>query len=358
LINWVIQEKIDGSNLSYSINTEEEQSGANRIAMYCGNSYCANSVFFASGKRSLEFLDKKKLINPEYMHYVEYVSKHQHNRVVYDRIPEYFIMAYDLQKISGKEWLDEDEMRDFYDKIGIETTQLFWDNRTGKGTCAFLLNAENSTDGKVHDPYTFITDYIMPAIADGRLKSKLGGKIEGAILKHRHYYNVKTGKTTYRRRKFVTEEFEEQRSSKKPNAPLLSVKSHINWIGSKYDVPARFCKPYQRLRDLAESSDQKSLYKSLEYISKSLDEDLIKERYDEIMLYLRGDFWMRCRKANQKNNCDIDLKDEWLQRIKKLDNEEQLWDEFKGDIFRASRASLQIWVHKNDTQEWLEKLFS
>lgn len=354
---WVLHEKVDGSQLSFGMMPGGGVDGA-RVAMYNRTSFVTNSVIFSSARRSLEMLAESERLNPLLITHSEFVARPQHTRVVYERVPRFFVMPFDVQEVESKRWYSEEELELHCATYGMEPVQLLWDNKRCIGTAAFLVTSENSTNGRVDDPLAFAT-LVIRAMEDGRIRSKLGGKPEGCILKKRSYRNSK-GQISCRKLKFVTPEYEEERSQKKPVAPMMCVSEELRWIGSHFDVPARFRKAYQRLRDAGftiEAAD--------EQVKDNLDVDLSKEQRAEILCYLQGDFWTRCRRAclaaNQhKNQRDVDIEDIDFARVSALpdDGASQLWTTFQIDIASHARASLKQWREHPETETWLGNLFA
>jgi hypothetical protein len=364
---WLFQCKLDGSQCSFAWCADKPE--GDRLVMFCGSSFCIDNCTFIEAKKILTMLSETGILNPKLMYHGEFISKPQHNVVVYERIPRYYIALYDIQEIETKRWFNEDEIQEECNRTGFEKTQCFWDNRTCKGTAGFLVNETNSTNGKVNDPIAF-AELIIDAIEKGLLTSTLGGKnIEGTVFKHRTYYNIDKKITTCRKRKYVTKQFKEKqkKKGKKLSAPKVKVSEYIDWIGHFWDVPARFRKAYQRLRDSDRTLEEKAiLAHSMEFLHASLDADFEKESIPEVSAYLQGDFPRKCLKAHSGDQNGIDIKDKWFQRFKDaikahgVDNSKlgyNLWLEFKAEICAAARQSFDTWANTEETKQWINYLF-
>jgi hypothetical protein len=351
--DWSFGHKIDGSNLSAAVHD-------GNILMTCGSKPCHNSVGFKEARRSLTNLMKQQALNPALVYHMEFVGRLRHNIVVYERLPRHHVVVFDIQDRKTKRWFTEQEIADECARAGLEHTDVFWDNATRTGICAFLVNESNSTDGYVDDPVAF-AKLVLQAIADGRVQVKMGGIPEGGVLKHRAYFDLNKGIVVCKKRKFVTSDFKEIRHVKKPTPPLLRVTKHFQWIGSLFDVPARFRKAYQRLRDsdksrveqvaLALSDDQSA-------ICTSIDEDFYKEAKTEVLQYLVGDFRQRCVRAKPD---DVDLSDKLLPCVQRFQSEEDgdaMWEEFKPCIAAYARASFTEWRTQAKNQQWISELLN
>jgi hypothetical protein len=382
--DWVIQCKMDGSNLSFSFSENK----INKLAMFCGSSPCTNNVAFDDAKKSLTILGQQGLFNPNFMYHVEYIHRLRHNVTVYDRLPRYFVVVFDIQELDTKRWLNEEEIELECQRIGLEKTQLFWDNRRGCGTMLSIISQElenmpiekrqsivtliqkNDDGGETQnriqiqiDNVSWLIQLTMDAIESGKIESCLGGQPEGFVFKNRIFFNEKKNKQSYCIRKFITETFEERRYLKKPKSKLFSVTEHLRWIGLHFDVPARFRKAYQRLRDsnlsLEEQRDIAIHHRSQE-IEKSLDLDLKKEATDEISAYLTGNFRNRCRRNHED---DLDQNDESLKRLiqafpnKNDINDTNIVEFFMPQICIYARSSLEAWCKQAETIEWIYCLF-
>ena len=114
---WHIEEKIDGSQLSFFVDTE------NNIHFYNKASYIKHDTNNAVFEKAITMLCQSKiinLINKNYVYAGESVCKLKHNVIVYERTPKYYFIVYDIYDFVENKWLSLQEKLNECSRIGLE----------------------------------------------------------------------------------------------------------------------------------------------------------------------------------------------------------------------------------------------
>ena len=261
-VNWYIEEKIDGSQLTFRLRHEGD-------ADY--NAEAPSLLFFNKGgnvgSTSKVFVKAINLLNtvcdrfnPSYVYHGEAVCSTQHNVVKYVRPPKYYFILYDIGTPSGL--LDPIQKRDEGQRVGLEVVPTLYLNRVGHVS-----------------PYQKCQS-LIDDIRYERLTSILGGPPEGIVLKHHAF--VYRGKTTATKLKLVTPDFRESHAMKQ-HKEQATPETAITAVGQAYSLPARFHKAYQHLRDAGKlKGDDVDFFR----IKEELDNDLEREAREEVTAYL------------------------------------------------------------------------
>lgn len=275
---WYFEEKIDGSQFSFYVDGEGLHGFCRGSTVDPRNSTFANTIdLLTVHSKVVEF-------NPNLRYDGEAIRAKRHNVVQYDRTPSFYFVLYDIYHLGDRRWFSLDEKRSEAKRLGLEMVQVVYEN---------------------HDPECSPTDVgrrLLQDIEEERLTSMLGGRPEGLVLKHHHFFS--RDKYVATKMKLVTEAFKESHVLKQPPKEQVTPDSAIQEIGKAFALPARFQKGFQRLSDRQELSGD--IDKDFKKIIEDLDADLEKEYGLELREYL--------------------------------------WAELRSFVYRATRAGLREWL--------------
>jgi len=273
-IYWHLSEKMDGSQLSFTVN---QTNNHNNIEFFNkGKAITADSVHFGIFRNAILALSEiTERFDTKLVYHGEAICKQKHNVINYNRAPKYYFILYDISnKLSG-EYLDVQAMLKHGKEIELETVNILYEN---------------------NDPSTKPIDKcleIFQQITDGLIDSKLGGDIEGIVVKHHRF--VKGIKTSATKLKIVREQYKEShcrtRSSNKEGS---SIKTRVKRIkkqkyankllelleqeGRIYNCERRFQKANQRLLENGSyPTDTPSREHIITLLEQDLDDDFDKE---------------------------------------------------------------------------------
>lgn len=268
---WYIEEKVDGSQLSFVVSDEDQPTFYNK-----GSTINPTNKVFVKTINMITTLATRKIFNPTYVYHGEAVCSSRHNVVQYERYPKYYFILFDIQTSTGL--LDPDEKRAEAERIGLEVIPtLIW-----------------NTDPE-RSPYTVCQEFIDNIVA-GKITSILGGRPEGIVLKHHNF--ISRGKAVATKLKMVTPEFKESHAMKQTKGERPTPESAVAEVGKSFSTPARFHKAVQHLRDAGKLKDTpEDLYK----LKEELDDDLEREARDEIMMYLWAELAPYVKRACRTN---------------------------------------------------------
>ena len=282
---WHFEEKIDGSQLSFSIAID----GVNRSLVFTNKRKKAKETNFF--KKTMESLNTLlSVFNPQYVYHGEAIVKNKPNVIEYQRIPPYHFVCYDIYDLDSKKYLILDERNKECLRLGLESVQVIYKNNNPK------LN-----------PYEKAQE-ILNQICSNEIQSQLGGKIEGLVLKHPNLYSHKN---TYvaTKRKIVTPDFKENHLNpkfiKSPNSENLSLEN----FGEKFNTYARFHKAKQHLQEEDKWCTDNNA--NLNNLQIELNDDFDKEYQDIVKEYLYQTYGKIIKNAAQKSL------DKWFNEINK-----------------------------------------
>lgn len=232
----------------------------------------------------------------------ETITRRKHSSLEYDRVPVDFFISFDIQYKDTGAYMKPQEVASRSLELGYTTATILFDN---------LINGSDEKETDAH----VIAERFMALVNRNELKSSLGGKMEGIILKC-HEYTWPNGKVSDTKQKFVRDDFREKKIVKDDDK-----KFDVNSIGSAYDVAARFHKSFQRYKQLHPTITYKLNAESYQAISADLDNDLELEQKESIC--------------------------ESLRHHEPLLSDAILWKKYKHAIMRSSRASLTMWLKES-----------
>ncbi len=206
----LVQEKIDGSQISFALLNGE-------VVIRSKGKHMVNDApekMFSLGVESILF--RSHLLKPGYIYRGEYLSKPKHNVLAYDRVPDGFIIIYDVETSPshyiGPLGIDEEAFH-----IGLESVPTY-------------------EIGKIDDA-SEIRKFLEKDSCLG------GGQVEGVVAKSATLFAL-DGKALMG--KHVSEAFREKHGSKKYRT---SNKDIIQSLIERYRTEARWQKAVQHLRE-------------------------------------------------------------------------------------------------------------
>lgn len=245
----VVQEKVDGSQISFGLFYSQERSQFELHVRSKGAelNLAAPEKMFLKAIESIHNLDM--YLTPGWTYRGEYLAKPHHNALAYDRVPRKHIVIYDIMEQGQESYLDPDQVRDRADTLGLETVPLLHHG--------FVSSAEQ-----------------FRAMLDR--ESMLGGqKIEGVVVKN--YKKFGPDKKVLMG-KFVSEQFKEVHAKvwgeTNPNQGDI-----LERLGAKYRNSARWDKAVIHLREQGKIEDS---MRDLAHLVPAVWPDIEKECKDDI----------------------------------------------------------------------------
>lgn len=264
---WFIQEKIDGSQMSFrSVNSEIEFTNKK-------NKIHRDSKLFRNTTRAIMHLSKKVSFNPNLTYHGESLHSNCHNIMVYQRIPRHYFMCFDIYDASNERYLNPDEIKIECDRVNIEYVGELYTNQL-----------------KSVDPSIKLQE-LLDQIQVGSIPSKLGNLCEGIVLKHNNVIDDKGNASTLKK-KYVIAEFQERRKSTIDKS--LNYFKFLESLGKLFATSARYHKAIIHLREKDMTFNQQDL-------EVELDNDFDKEYIDEIKEYLWQHVGEKIKEVSRQN---------------------------------------------------------
>lgn len=243
----IVEEKIDGSQFSFSKNEAGELSCRSKGAQI---NMVAPEGMFQNAVATVQALADR--LRPGYTYRGEYLKSPKHNALAYDRIPAQHIILFDIN--SGLEtYLSPVEKKACADELGLEMVpQLF---------C-----------GLIEDVQQFRTLLDTPSVLGGQ-------KIEGVVIKPLNYDQFGRDKKCLMG-KFVSEAFREVHAqSWERDHKTKSSNDILAILSAKYGTCARWQKA---LIHLTEAGQIQQAPQDIGPLMKEVPEDVLKECEAEI----------------------------------------------------------------------------
>lgn len=250
----IVQEKIDGSQISWSLTDGVLTIRSKNADIYIDNP----PKMFAEGVNAI--LDRKHLLTDRWIYRAEYLSKPKHNTLAYGRIPKDHIILFDVDRGGNCDYYDPNSVKQIAESLDFECVPTLY---SGK------IESINELEKLLET------------------ESILGGqKIEGVVVKN---YSMFTRDKKVAMAKYVNEQFQEEHIKEwgKSNPGRSDI---INKIVEEYRVPARWQKSVQHLRDQDLLENEPG---DIGKLIKATREDILEECEDEIKDKLFKYFWER-----------------------------------------------------------------
>jgi hypothetical protein len=239
----VIQEKIDGSQLSFGF-----VDGTLRVrSKGVQQNMDAPDKMFENAIATIKDRFKRGLLIPGWTYRGEYLKKPKHNVLAYDGIPHGHIALFDVQTTTGNYLAPEE--------VEKEATHM-------ELGCVPVLDVRTSapTEEELRE-YLTITSY-------------LGGPIEGVVIKNYDQYTPIDGTPCFA--KYVAESFKE---SHKREWKTEGKKELVDGLIFVYSSPMRFHKAVQHLREAGKLTDD---LPDIGPLMEEVKRDLVEECKEEI----------------------------------------------------------------------------
>lgn len=246
-----VEEKVDGSQFSFGVVDDEILCKSKNVRF---TPSMANKMF----DKAVETVRSiAPLLRPGWQYRCEYLQKPKHNTLCYDRVPEKYLILFDINT-GLEEYMSYEDKELEAKRIGLECVPLFY-----RGVV---------TD---YDQFMGFLDNV----------SVLGGsKIEGVVIKN---YSQFTKDKHAAMGKYVSEAFKEVHSAdwKERNPGRKDI---VEQIILSYRTPARWQKAVQHLK---ENNNYDGSPKDIGNLIKEVNNDILKECKDEIKQILFDKFW-------------------------------------------------------------------
>lgn len=249
-----VEEKVDGSQFSWGKTEEGElliRSKGQKMVLD------APEKMFNRAVETVKSLSDK--LTPGWTYRAEYLNKPKHNTLAYDRVPNGFLVVFDINR-GEEEYTSYEEKKAEAERLGLETAPLL-----------FQGNLDNIDSLKILFETT----------------SFLGGqKIEGVVVKQQNPVLFGQDKKALIG-KFVSEAFKEvhQGEWKKSNPTSGDL---VMEIGTRLKTPARWHKAVQHLKEAGKIEDSP---KDIGALMKEVPADIKKECEAEIRDLLFSHYW-------------------------------------------------------------------
>lgn len=240
----VVEEKIDGSQFSFSVAEDGE-------TLLCRSKGAQIHVDAPEGMFAKGVETARSLLHdlvPGWVYRGEYLQKPKHNSLAYNRIPHGNIILFDIDR-GDQDYLSPDEKRTEAGRLGLEVVPVLFE-----GIVTSLEQFQS----------------FLPAV------SVLGGQpAEGIVAKNYRQYAADKKVLMV---KYVTDHFREVHKAEwKKTAP--TPKDVIEEIVRTHKTPARWEKAVQHLRDAGTLTDSP---KDIGALLKETVVDIEKECTDEM----------------------------------------------------------------------------
>ena len=258
----VVQEKVDGSQISFSLQPVliDPDTGRTETALYVRSKGAelyieAPDKMFAKAVEQIK--QRESLLRPGWVYRGEYLAKPKHNALAYDRVPIGNIVLFDVDQ-GGENYLSPSELAAEALRIGLEVVPL-------------LHYGMVETEQKFRE------------LLDS--KSFLGGqKVEGVVIKN--YARFGPDKKALMA-KFVSEAFKEVHGAEWKNANP-GRQDILQYMIERLKTPARYQKAVQHLREAGQITDSP---RDIGLLFREVPADIAREEQDFIKQKLFEYFW-------------------------------------------------------------------
>ena len=239
-----IQEKVDGSQISFMLNENEEleiRSKGKQI-----HEDAPDSKMFLEGINSIK--ERADLLVPGPIWRGEYLKTPKHNTLSYERVPKGHIVIFDIELSLGQ-YASPESRKDMADFIGYETVPTLY---------------QGYWPSDISDLKAFLD-----------FDSFLGGqKVEGIVAKcYTRFYNGKPLMS-----KLVSEAFKEKHTTAWKNSNPTK-KDVIERLIEVYRTEARWRKAVQHIRENGELTNSP---RDIGPLLKEISADILKEEEEAI----------------------------------------------------------------------------
>lgn len=246
----IIQEKVDGSQISFGIIDNE--------LIVRSKGQLINKDKAGMFSKAINYLFSiRELLEKNIIYRGEYLQKEKHNVLAYDRIPNNNIMLFDIEDLKRNSLSKEEKLR-----------------LAKQANLEFVLTL---FEGQINQ------DEIKNKISElFKIPSILGSRIEGIVIKN---YNMMDKNGKYTCVKYVSDEFKEKHNRKKVK---MNNKNDISGeIASSLKTEIRYLKAVIHLKEIDNlkfsnediGSLLKEIHKDIEDEEQDFIKDLLYEHY-------------------------------------------------------------------------------
>lgn len=294
---WVIQEKIDGSQLTFwkplKFNevADDWQSGPMEFFNRGKQKTPPFDMQFDRAIAALKTLESE--LTPGYIYHGEVVCRPRHNVIQYDRVPRFNFILYDVQDGTGRYHIHT--MMVVHAKmLGLEHVPALWNN-----------NPDRNPDASEKITPAEKVEELIAKMETGELQSCLGGRAEGVVIKHPFYRKDSRrpdDKTVEKATKLksVCRRFKEEHHVKQEKLLPQPTEAILDEIVSWYPPQPWWRKAYQHLRDdgvIKEGDPLEQRNKDGGKLAVAVREDFLTEHGDQIKEILYAAFSQQIAKA-------------------------------------------------------------
>lgn len=259
---WFIEEKVDGSQLSFQKRSEDGQvefrNKEKTIPPGAHDRPCYANAITAISRIAAE-------LNPAYTYHGESVCKRRHNVVEYLGAPLKFWICFGIY--DGVRHLDRAELEHECRRLGLEYVQVLYQNE----------------DPEARDPTNKALELVQ-AIESGDIQSCLGGNVlEGIVVKHNSAWHSKSACFKRVQLKHVTSRFKECHKSKQPKLrghDQASLFAYLEQLGHNFAIDAVYQKALQHLRE--DPTRDPAAITNIHALTRRVRDDIVKERKQDI----------------------------------------------------------------------------
>jgi len=287
---WWIEEKVDGSSLSFYVNE-------GKMYFECkGKPKFSGDGFFGPAIDQLETL--VDLVHPGFVYHGEAFRRPNHGIVVYERVPKYNFILFNITRRDvsdpAQAWVHRLVMDSEAHHIGLEVVP------------AYMINTEPT-----NNPHEMVAHYIKE-MDEGRLKSVLGGECEGVVLKCNNYIDSRDNAYSLKLKK-VRSVYKLNKGKKVVNRTWEANQLTPFEEGLKYATGNRFHNAFRHLLEGGKFTEKLRFRELVKVLSMELDADMVKEHSDVLKSYPSN----KHRKQFLAGSREV-LKD-WLHNFSDLD---------------------------------------
>ena len=255
--NVVIEEKVDGSQFSMSVDEQGElacrSKGKELIIDH------PEGMFHAAIDTALSLKDQ---LLPGWVYRCEYLAKRKHNALAYERVPVKHIIVFDICRV-GETYMSPAEKAAEAQRLGLECVPLYYEG-------------------------PMPTIETLKAYLD--ISSILGGMTEGMAIKN---YNRFTLEKKISIARFVRDGFKELNSAEwKKSNPTQN--DFVQVLIGKYRTDARFLKAVGHLRESGALTDTP---KDIGLLVHEIESDVYTDSHEDIRDALFDHFWPNVRRG-------------------------------------------------------------
>ncbi len=265
--NWWIDEKVDGSNLSFVLQGTD-------IVFMNRNSVISKPYGWVFDKAISALSTLKKHLVLDHVYHGECIAKPKHNVIQYERVPKFYFVLFDIQDEDGT-FLKRHDVVNAAKFLGIECVQCFH------------INDSESTQP------TQIVDHLFKCFANGSIVSMFGGTApEGIVIKHPSYLKS-NHKVVATKIKVVRDEFKEmhRNGNKLAEKQVVTPQDSLDRIMSWYSADVRWRKATFRLRDQGKITGlEENAEKERQAIMNEARRDFQEEEEENLKAFLWAEF--------------------------------------------------------------------